>query len=87
MYSAQTFQLNKDEFNYLLPVLKNKLNERGDRYYIVSDNISDLTDILNRLKGLYNPCFELNDMLVYKCCKDGSLMPFRNTFGINNLNK
>jgi hypothetical protein len=77
MYSAKSFQLHKDEFNYLLPVLKRKLHESGDRCYFISDNIEDLTDILNRLKGLYNYYDELQNMVAYKCSKDGSLNPFR----------
>ena len=50
MYSAKSFQLTKDEFNYLLPVLKNKLHQSGDRCYFTANNIDDLRDILNRLK-------------------------------------
>lgn len=82
MYSAQSFQLNKDEFNYLLPVLKNKLLQSGDRYYFISHNIDDLTDMLNRLKGLYNNYDELKNMVAYHCSKNGSLNPFRESIGV-----
>ena len=54
MYSAKSFQLTKDEFNYLLPALRNKLHQSGDRCYFISNNIDDLTDMLNRLKAHYN---------------------------------
>lgn len=77
MYSAKSFQLRKDEFNYLLPVLKNKLHQIGDRYYFTSNNIDDLTDMLNRLKGLYNNYDNLKNMDVYHCSTDGSLNHFR----------
>jgi hypothetical protein len=66
MYSAKSFQLTKDEFNYLLPVLRNKLLVLGDRYYFNSNNIDDLTDMLNRLKGLYDNYDELKRFYVLK---------------------
>lgn len=77
MYSAQSFQLNKDEFNYLLPILKNKLHESSGRYFFISYNINDLTDMLNRLKGHYNNYDELKNMVDYKCSTMRSLNPFR----------
>lgn len=79
MYSAQSYQLTKEEFNYLLPVLRKKLSQSGDRYYFISDNIDDLTDMLNRLKGLYDNYEELKNMVAYKCSKEGSLKPFRDS--------
>ena len=47
MYSAKSFQLTKDEFNYLLPVMVDKLHKSGDICYFTSYNIDDLTDMLN----------------------------------------
>lgn len=77
MYSAKSFQLTKEEFNYLLPVLRNKLHEYGDKYYFVSNNINTLTDMLNRLKGYYDNYNELKNMISYHCSQDGNLNPFR----------
>ena len=77
MYSAKSFQLTKDEFNYLLPVLKNKLHQSEDRCYFTANNIDDLADMLNRLKGHYNNYDELKNMVDYYCSKNGSLNPFR----------
>ena len=82
MYSAKSFQLTKDEFNYLLPVLRNKLLVLGDRYYFNSNNIDDLTDMLNRLKGLYDNYDELKNMVDYKCSVEGSLNSFRKSMGV-----
>lgn len=80
-YSAKSFQLTKEEYNYLLPVLKNKLTQSGDRYYFISNNLEDLTDMLNRLKGLYDNYDELKNMVSYKCSMEGSLEPFRKSMG------
>ena len=82
MYSSKCFQLTKDEFNYLLPVLKNKLHQSGDRCYFISNNIDDLTDMLNRLKGLYDNYNDLKNMVAYHCSKNGSLNPFRESMGV-----
>ena len=82
MYSAKSFQLTKDEFNYLLPVLKNKLRQSGDRCYFIANNIEDLTDMLNRLKGYYDNYDELKNMVGYNCSKNGSLNPFRESIGV-----
>lgn len=51
MYSTASFKLTKEEFNYLLPVLKKKLTQN---YYFIAYNFEDLEDMLSRLKGLYN---------------------------------
>jgi len=82
MYSAKSFQLTKDEFNYLLPVLRSKLLQSGDRCYFISNNIDDLTDMLNRLKGLYDNYDDLENMVDYKCSVNGSLNPFRTSIGV-----
>lgn len=82
MHSAKSFQLTKDEFNYLLPVLKNKLHQSGDRCYFTANNIDDLRDILNRLKGYYDNYDELKNMVDYYCSKNGSLNPFRESMGV-----
>lgn len=83
MYSAKSFQLTKDEFNYLLPVLKKKLSQSHYGYYFISYDIDDLTDMLNRLKGLYDNYDELKSMIVYDCSKTDSLNPFRKSMGIS----
>lgn len=81
-YSSKSYQLTKDEFNYLLSVLREKLLQSGDRFYFISDNIDDLTDMLNRLKGLYNNYDELKNMVAYKCSKEGSLNIFRDSMNV-----
>lgn len=82
MYSAKSFQLTKNEFNYLLPVLKNKLRQSGDICYFIANNIEDLTNMLNRLKGYYDNYDELKNMVSYNCSKNGNLNPFRESMGI-----
>ena len=82
MYSAKSFKLNKDEFDYLLPVLKSKLYESGDKYYFISSNTDDLTDMLSRLKGLYNNYVDLKNMVDYYCFIKGNLNPFRESMGV-----
>lgn len=82
MYSAKSFQLTKEEFNYLLPVLKNKLHQSGNKYYFIANNIDDLSDMLNRLKGHYDNYDELKNMIDYHCSKNGSLNPFRKSIGV-----
>jgi hypothetical protein len=82
MYSAKSFQLTKDEFNYLLPMLRSELLQSGDRCYFISNNIDDLTDMLNRLKGLYDNYDDLKNMVDYKCSVNGSLNPFRTSIGV-----
>lgn len=82
MYSAKSFQLTKSEFNYLLPVLKNKLHQSSDRYCFISDSIDELADMLNRLKGKYDCYDELKNMAAYHCSKNGNLNPFRESVSI-----
>ena len=82
MYSAKSFQLTKDEFNYLLPALRNKLHQSGNRCCFIANNIDDLTDMLNRLKGHYDNYDELKNMVAYYCSKNGSLNPFRESMGV-----
>jgi hypothetical protein len=82
MYSEKSFQLTKDEFNYLLPALRNKLNQSDDRCYFIANDIDDLTDMLNRLKGHYDNYDELKNMVSYHCSKNGSLNPFRESMGV-----
>jgi len=84
MYSAKSYQLTIEEFNYLLPVLKNKLLQSGDRCYFIANNIDDLTDMLNRLKGVYDNYDELKNMVAYKCSTEGSLKTFRESVGMCN---
>ncbi len=82
MYSAKSFQLTKDEFNYLLPAIRHKLNQSGDRYCFIANNIDDLTDMLNRLKGYYNNFDEIKNMVDYRCSISRSLNPFRTSIGV-----
>ena len=83
-YSAKAFRLKEDEFNYLLPVLRTKLIQRnGLKWFsFISDNLEDLEDMLNRLKGLYDFYDELPKMTIYNCSKNGSLSPFRDLLNI-----
>lgn len=84
MYSAKSYQLTKREFDYLLPVLRKKLLYiPHNKYYVISDNIDDLKDILNRLKGLYDNYSDLNSTIVYNCAKYGNLKPFRDSLNIS----
>lgn len=76
MYSAKGYQLRKEEYNYLLPVLKTKMFESGDRRYFTG-SFEDLEDMLNRLKGLYDNYDELGSMVAYNCSKEGSIASFR----------
>ena len=79
MYSTKTYRLTKEEYNYLLPVLKDKLFERGeiDSYYFCG-NTDELFDMLARLKGLYGYFDSYNGIIDYECAKLCSLEPFRN---------
>lgn len=79
MYSDKSYLLKKEEYNYLLPVLRKKINNNNDRYYFTG-NYEDLYDMLDRLKGLYNYYDELKSFVVYKCSKNGSLIDFRRLF-------
>jgi len=78
MYSHKSYKLNKDEYNYLLPVLRNKLLYRCeiDTHYFRGDP-EELSDMLSRLKGLYNYYNYYNKIIDYKCFKYGSLDSFR----------
>lgn len=77
--SIDFYRLTKEEYNYLLPVLKDKLLYKGktDKYYFCGD-LDDLKDMLSRLKGLYGCFSDYNAIINYKCFKDDNLEPFRN---------
>lgn len=77
MYSAKSYELLKKEYNYLLPVLRNKLLEQNNNYYFVG-TADQLTDMLSRLAGLYNYYNEISSTVIYKCFKEGSICLFRN---------
>jgi hypothetical protein len=51
----------------------------GERFYVISLNIEDLTDILSRLKGFYDNYEDLGDMVAYKCSKFGNIEVFRDS--------
>jgi hypothetical protein len=53
------------------------ISETSTSHYIISENITDLTDILARLAGLYGMSSEFTPMLIYKCSMSGSLKIFR----------
>ena len=82
MYSLKSYRLTKEEFNYLLAVLRSKLFNRGDRYYF-NGSSDDLTDMLNRLKGLYNNYDDLKNMVSYKCFIQCSINPFRSSINVD----
>ena len=79
MYSLKNYRLTKDEYNYLLPVLREKLLYKGeiDRYYFCGDT-DELYDMLSRLKGFYNYFNSYNGIIDYNCAKHSNLEPFRN---------
>jgi hypothetical protein len=76
MYSDKSYRLTEEEHNYLLPALNKRLLNSGDNYHFIGSP-DDLTDMLNRLKGLYGYFDDLNEMIGYRCFKYGSLDPFR----------
>lgn len=77
MYSLKSYRLLKDEYNYLLPVLRKNLSNSDGSYYFCGDT-DELYDMLSRLKGLYNYFDSYNGIINYKCAKSCSLEPFRN---------
>lgn len=77
MYSLKSYRLTKVEFNYLLPVLRNKLSSSNDNYYFCGDD-GDLDDMLSRLKGLYDYFNDYNSIINYRCFTNSSVEPFRN---------
>lgn len=77
MYSARSFQLTTQEFNYLKPALGSKVNQYGDKGFFIAEEVDELSDMLNRLKGLYDKFDELKNTVVYHCFVLGSLNPFR----------
>jgi hypothetical protein len=84
MYSAKSYRLTKEEYNYLnVSALEKKLNENNDKFYVTC--LSDeLEDMLRRLKGLYDN-FDKNfpnSMLIYKCFKMGSINLFRESLNL-----
>ncbi len=80
-YSARGYKLTKEEYNYLLPVLRHKLLCSNDNYSFVGSS-DDLADMLDRLKGCYDYYNELNSMTAYKCFTASSLAPFRKEIGV-----
>ena len=78
-YSVKSYRLTKDEYNYILPVLREKLLYKGEieGYYFCGDT-DELYDMLSRLKGLYGYFDSYNGIIDYNCAKHSSLEPFRN---------
>ena len=76
MYSLKSYRLLKDEYNYLLPVLRKNLSNSDGNYYFCGDT-DELYDMLSRLKGLYGYFDSYNGIIDYKCAKSCSLEPFR----------
>lgn len=83
MYLVKSYLLTIEEFNYLLPAIKNKLLSRMDSHYFIG-SFESLADMINRLKGLYENYNEVNPMTIYECSKQGSLEPFRNSLKNTN---
>ena len=83
--AQRSFRLTRQEYDYLLPVLKSNLLERGDFYYFLSNGCEELEDMLNRLKGLYDNYNDLGNMVVYRCSKFGSLNSFRESIGVTTV--
>lgn len=71
--------MTKQEADYLKPALENKVSSVGDRCFFIAESLEDLTDMLNRLKGLYDNYGELRNMVDYHCSVLGSLNPFRDS--------
>lgn len=84
MYSLKSYRLTKDEFYYLLAVLRNKLLIRCEEFYFIGSS-NDLEDMLNRLKGLYDNYDDLKNMISYKCFIERSLNPFRSSINVGVL--
>jgi hypothetical protein len=84
MYSLKSYRLTKDEFNYLLAVLKSKLLTRCEEFYFVGSS-DDLEDMLSRLKGLYDNYDDLKNMISYRCFIERSLNPFRSSINVEVL--
>ena len=89
MYSVNSFELTRNEFNYLLSVYnllspsRKKIYEANDRYYFIAIDSDELDDMLHRLKGLYdNSDEELKNMVSYHCFVEHSLNPFRESMGV-----
>lgn len=76
MYSFKSYRLRKNEYNYLLPVLRSKLSSSNNNYYFIGDSDA-LEDMLGRLKGLYDYFDDYNPVINYKCFSRTSLEPFR----------
>jgi len=79
MYSAKSYPLTQKEYNYLLPAVRNKLLVSNNKYFLITSNTEDLTDLLNRLKCLYDNYDELKNMVVYKCSISQNLDVFRDS--------
>ena len=81
MKYSKSYRLTKEEYNYLLPVLKEKLLVSSNKHKFIG-NSEELEDMINRLKGLYNYYEELHSKVLYKCFCYGSLKPFRDKFNL-----
>jgi hypothetical protein len=81
MYSSKSYELSKEEYNYLIPVLRSKLLYSNDRYYFIGSS-DDLSDMLDRLKGWYDYYDELRGVVSYKCFIENSLNYFRNELNV-----
>ena len=79
-----SYELTKEEYNYLLPVLRDKLLYKVeiDRQYFCGDT-DELFDMLSRLKGLYGYFDSYNGIVDYNCAKQSNLKPFREQMNAN----
>lgn len=82
MYSLKSYRITKEEFDYLLSVLRNKLTTSGNSYYFIGST-DDLEDMLNRLKGMYGNYDDLKNMISYKCFIKCSINPFRISINVH----
>lgn len=75
-YSTTGYILTKHEYNYLKPAIPKLVNEMSGRYYLTCD-LDDLSDSLDRLKGMYDNWDEIPNKIVKNCYATKSITPFR----------
>ncbi len=63
MYSTTSFRLTKEQYNYLLPICRNKILYSKDLYSFIGSK-EEFTDILTRCKYLDEDL--INESLEYK---------------------
>jgi len=76
-YSVRAVRLEEQEYNYLLPALRNKIGYSGGQHFVIVDDTEELEGVMTRLTGLYDRFEDLPDRLVWDCFKGRTLEPFR----------